>query len=275
MLTPEQREEFDRFGIARLPGAVAQEVVRQMCDSVWDTVERRAEVRRNDPQTWKAQRMIGLKDLPESLNFHRIATPAVCEALDSLFCTRKWERTERRFSMLVAFPESTERWDVPSQGWHLDYPVVRGLEGTYAVRIFVSLAKLGHGGGGTLFIAGSHRLMQRILANKTADNKTAEKIRSADARRAMIRSSPWAKALFSLDGKTDRVRRFINGSTTIDKQEVRVVEMTGEPGDVFLTHPALLHSPSTNCSGEPRMVLSGSVYRDPSIENALYGGDSD
>lgn len=160
MLTSEQREEFDRSGIARLPGAVAPEVVTEMCESVWDTVERRAEVSRNDPHTWKAQRMIGLKDLPESLNFHRIATLAVCEALDSLFGTRKWKQPERRLSMLVAFPESTETWDVPSQGWHLDYPVVRGLEGNYAVRIFVSLVKLSHGGGGTLFIAGSHRLLQ-------------------------------------------------------------------------------------------------------------------
>jgi Phytanoyl-CoA dioxygenase (PhyH) len=269
MLTPEQREEFDRSGIARLPGAVAQEVVQEMCASVWDTVERRAEVRRNDSSTWKAQRMTGFNDLPESLNFHRIATPAVCEALDSLFGTRKWERPERRFSMLVALPESDKPWDVPSQGWHLDTPLVRGLEGNYAVRIFVSLVKLSHGGGGTLFIAGSHRLLQRLFAKKTA-----ERMHSADARKALVRSSPWAKALFSLDGKTDRVRRFINGTTTIDKQEVRVVEMTGEPGDVFLTHPALIHSISTNCSSEPRIVLSGSVYRDRSIENALYGGDT-
>ena len=268
MLTSEQREEFDRSGIARLPGAVAQEVVREMCDSVWDTVERRGEIRRDDPRTWKAQRTTGLHDLPESVNFQRIASPFICDALDGLFGTRNWARPERRFSMLVAFPESDRPWDVPSQGWHLDYPVVRGLDGNYAVRIFVSLVKLSHGGGGTLFIAGSHRLLQRLFAKKTA-----ERMRSADARKALIRNSPWAKALFSLDGKTDRVRRFINASTTIDKQEVRVVEMTGETGDVFLTHPALLHSISTNCSSEPRIVLSGSVYRDPSVENALYGGD--
>ena len=269
MLTAEQREEFNRSGIVRLRGAVAQEVVKEMRDCVWDAVEGRGEVRRDDPRTWKAQRTTGLHDLPESLSFQRIASPSLCDALDTLFGTRNWQRPERRFSMLVAFPESDKPWDVPSQGWHLDYPVVRALEGNYAVRIFVSLVNLGHGGGGTLFIAGSHRLLQRILANKTA-----ERIRSADARKAMIRNSPWAKALFSLDGKTDRVRRFINTSTTIDRQEVRVVEMTGEPGDVFLTHPALLHSISTNCSSEPRIVLSGSVYRDPSIENALYGGDT-
>jgi hypothetical protein len=270
MLTPEQREEFDRSGIARLPGAVAQDVVQEVRDLVWDAAERRGELRRDDPSTWKAQRMIGLKDLPESVNFDRIATPAVCAVLDSLFGTRKWQRPAQRLSMLVAFPESTEPWDVPSEGWHLDIPVVRGLEGNYALRIFVSLAKLSHGGGGTLFVAGSHRLAERLLAKKTAD-----RIRSLDARKALLRDSPWAKALFSLDGKTDRVRRFINSKTTIDKQEVRVVEMTGEPGDVFLTHPALLHAASTNCSSEPRMVLTGSVYRDPSIEGALYGSGTD
>lgn len=269
MLTVEQRDEFDRSGIVRLPGAIAPEHVKEMCDCVRDAVERRAEVRRDDQRTWKAQRMTGLNDLPESVNFQRIATPFVCIALDGLFGTRNWERPERRFSMLVALPESNKPWDVPSQSWHLDYPVVRGLEGNYAVRIFVSLKKLSHGGGGTLFIAGSHRLLQRLVAKNTA-----ERIRSADARRALTSSSPWIKALFSLDGKTDRVRRFTNTSTTIDRQEVRVVEMTSEPGDVFLTHTALLHAISTNCSSEPRIALSGSVYRDPAVANAIYGSDA-
>jgi Phytanoyl-CoA dioxygenase (PhyH) len=268
MLTAEQRKEFDRSGIIRLPGAIAPSAVQEMCDCVWDAVERRGEVRRDDPRTWKAQRTTGLHDLPESLNFQRIASPFVCDALDGLFGTRTWERPERRFSMLVAFPESDKPWDVPSQGWHLDYPVVRGLEGNYAIRIFVSLVKLSHGGGGTLFIAGSHRLLQSLVAKKKA-----ERIRSADARRGLIRNSPWIKGLFSLDGKTDRVRRFINKSTMIDRQEVRVVEMKGEPGDVFLTHPALLHAISTNCSSEPRIALSGSVYRDPAVATAIYGSD--
>ncbi|HYK65921.1 MAG TPA: phytanoyl-CoA dioxygenase family protein [Patescibacteria group bacterium] len=269
MLTAHQREEFDRSGIVRLPGAVAPERVKEMLDCVWDAVERRAEVRRDDPTTWKAQRMIGLQDLPKSVNFEHIASPAVCEALDAIFETRNWERPAQRLSMLVAFPESSGPWDVPHQNWHLDFPIVRGLEGNFAARIFVVLQKLNHAGGGTLFIAGSHRLLPRLVATKTA-----ERTRSADARKVLMRNSPWAKALFSPDGKTDRVRRFVNTSTTIDGQEVGVVEMTGEPGDAFLTHAALLHSTSTNCSSEPRIVLSGSVYRDPSIANTIYGGDS-
>lgn len=47
----------------------------------------------------------------------------------------------------------------------------------------------------------------------------------------------------------------------IDGNEVRVVEMTGEPGDVLLTHPLLLHAPSPNCAQDPRLVLSSTVFR--------------
>ena len=34
------------------------------------------------------------------------------------------------------------------------------------------------------------------------------------------------------------------------------VELTGEPGDVWLMHPWMLHAPSANCSARPRMVLT-------------------
>jgi phytanoyl-CoA dioxygenase PhyH len=268
MLTAEQREEFDRSGIVRLQGAVAPNAVKEMCDCVWDAVERRAEVRRDDPSTWKAQRMMGTRDLPAAATFEQIGSPAVCEALDAIFDTRNWERSERRFSMLVAFPESSGPWDVPHQNWHLDYPVVRGLEGNFAVRIFVVLEKLNHAGGGTVFVAGSHRLVQSLV---TAGG--AARIRSADARRMLIRDFPWIKSLCSPDEKTDRAQR-VTRRTTIRGNEVRVTEMAGEAGDVFITHPMLLHAASTNCASEPRIVLSGSVYRDPSIANTIYNGDS-
>ena len=37
---------------------------------------------------------------------------------------------------------------------------------------------------------------------------------------------------------------------------LQVVELTGEPGDVWLMHPWMLHAPSANCSERPRMVLT-------------------
>ena len=36
--------------------------------------------------------------------------------------------------------------------------------------------------------------------------------------------------------------------------DLRVVELTGEPGDMVFCHPLLIHSPSQNCRPTPRMV---------------------
>jgi ectoine hydroxylase-related dioxygenase (phytanoyl-CoA dioxygenase family) len=47
--------------------------------------------------------------------------------------------------------------------------------------------------------------------------------------------------------------------------------MTGEPGDVLLTHPLLLHAPSKNCAASPRIVLSSTVYRSGVRPSEIYG----
>jgi hypothetical protein len=49
-----------------------------------------------------------------------------------------------------------------------------------------------------------------------------------------------------------------------------VIEMTGEAGDVFMTHPLMLHAGSTNCAQSPRLVLSSTVYRAGVAVSALY-----
>jgi hypothetical protein len=265
MLTPVQREEFDRSGIVRVPGAIAPRSVREMCDRVWAALNRRYQIRRDDPATWKARRLAGFHDVPKSENFEQVGSPAVCAALDNLFEGRNWDRPERWASLLITFPESTGRWDVPHKSWHLDFPAPCGLHGFFAVRLFVCLAKLQPGGGGTLFVAGSHRLVQAF-----ADTDRAVKLRSAAAREALIGAHPWMKELCTFDENVDRVRRFVKEGALINDVDVRVVEMTGEPGDVFLTHPLILHAASTNCTKDPRLVLSSTVYRSGVSLSAIY-----
>jgi ectoine hydroxylase-related dioxygenase (phytanoyl-CoA dioxygenase family) len=58
--------------------------------------------------------------------------------------------------------------------------------------------------------------------------------------------------------------------TSIDSVEVRVVEMTGEPGDVLLVHPMILHAPALNCSSSPRFALSTTVFRSGIASVKLY-----
>jgi len=158
--------------------------------------------------------------------------------------------------LLVAFPESRALWNVPNQLWHLDFPALRSQPGLTAVRLFTCLAELSHGGGGTLFVAGSHRLVENLVRERRVDQ-----LRSAEARKGMIVASSWIKALCSRDDKNDRIERFMKHGSTVNDIELIVVEMTGEPGDVFLTHPWLLHAPSMNCSSVPRMVLSSTIFR--------------
>jgi hypothetical protein len=265
MLTRAQREEFDRSGIVRVADAIAQRDVRDMCDRVWATLNRRYQIRRDDPATWKARRVAGFHDLPKSENFEQVGSPVVCAALDNLFEGRNWDRPERWASLLVTFPESTEPWDVPHKSWHLDFPAPPKLHGLFAARLFVCLAKLQPGGGGTLFVAGSHRLVQAF-----ADRDQVDKLRSAEAREALIRAYSWMKELCSFDEKVDRVGRFVKEGAVIDNVDVRVVEMTGEPGDVFLTHPLILHAGSTNCAKDPRLVLSSTVFRSGVSVSAIY-----
>lgn len=49
--------------------------------------------------------------------------------------------------------------------------------------------------------------------------------------------------------------------TVVEGVKLRVVEMTGEPGDVILAHPMIVHAPAKNCSSMPRFALSATVFR--------------
>jgi ectoine hydroxylase-related dioxygenase (phytanoyl-CoA dioxygenase family) len=97
-----------------------------------------------------------------------------------------------------------------------------------------------------------------------------ETLRSAEARKALIRTCPWVKELCSYDEKADRIQQFMRSAAGLGEIEVRVVEMTGDPGDVLLTHPLLLHAPAKNCAEVPRLVLSSTIFRSGMTWSATY-----
>jgi Phytanoyl-CoA dioxygenase (PhyH) len=275
MLTPEQLDEFRRFGIVRVPGAISPRAANAMCDSVWAMMARRYHIRRDDPETWKAQRIAGFKDRPRAITFEHVATPEGRAIFDELLGTKAWERSENWGSLLVSFPGAYPpardgRWDVPHQNWHLDAPVVRSLPNLYGLRVFTCLAKVAPGGGATLAVAGSPRLAQEL-----AGARGMAKVRSADVRKGLIQRYRWMKDLCSFDASVDRVQLFMNAATTLDAVEVRVIEMTGEPGDTYLMHPLMMHAASPNCLALPRMVLSTTVYQRDIDWSVLYGPEGE
>lgn len=132
-----------------------------------------------------------------------------------------------------------------------------------AVRPFVCLATISHGGGGTLVVAGSHRLAQNLV-------REGERLPSAETRKRLLRAHAWIKALCSREEKNDRSQRFMKKGTVADGIDLRVVEITGAAGDVFLVHPMMLHATSKNCSTEPRLALTATVFRQGVLPVKLY-----
>jgi ectoine hydroxylase-related dioxygenase (phytanoyl-CoA dioxygenase family) len=230
--------EFKRNGIVRVRGAIPPTDIEAMTTLVWNNLERRYHFRRNQPETWSAQRVNSLHALDESAIFEEIGSNTVCQVLDDVLGTDNWQRPVRWGFLLIAFPESREEWNVPYANWHLDFPASGLLGPLFLVRLFTCLRPLHHEGGATLVVAGSHLLVEDLVGKNAS-----QRLRSADVRKALIRNYPWVRALCSRNDTTDRIGRFMDISTAVDGTELRVVEMTGEPCDVFLVHPLILHAP--------------------------------
>ncbi len=265
MLTAEQRQQFDRAGIVRLTGAIPARDVDAMRERVWQNLERAHQIRRDDPATWRGRRVAGSRSLDDSATFEQIGSPLVCGALDDLLGAGNWQRPEKWASLLVTFPESPGPWRLPHQSWHLDLPASCTVTDLFCVRFFTLLAKLEPGGGATVVVEGSHRLVQNLARKRGID-----RLHSADARKLLVKGSSWMRELCSLDPAVDRKRRFMESTAKVDGVEVRAVELTGEPGDVILMHPLMMHAASHNCAATPRLVLNSTVYRAGIDPGSLY-----
>ena len=58
----------------------------------------------------------------------------------------------------------------------------------------------------------------------------------------------------AMPSQENRIQRFIKETTLINDVPVRVVELTGEPGDAVFCHPAIFHATSYNRAEVPRFM---------------------
>ena len=104
--------------------------------------------------------------------------------------------------------------------------------------------------GSTLVVAGSHHVIGRFIAAKPHLRKAKMKV----TRRGLMQSDPWLGALETDSHRADWVDHLDGRTHTIADQPLAVVELTGEPGDVVVGHPWLLHSATPNCGDQPRFM---------------------
>jgi hypothetical protein len=246
-MIPEKVATYERDGLLHIRAGVDPFMASTMATVLWSALTRKHGMRPDDPETWTVPRPSGISPLIPRNAFAAMASPTVCNGLDALLGS-DWTRPARWGVTLVSFPERTHTWDVPHEQWHLDSPAAP--EGPNLARVFVLLAPMEAQGGNTLVVTGSHHLFQRLAA------KAGRVLPSAEANRRLRAQQPWFASLSSPHDTNGRIDRFMRNATSVDGVDVRVVEMTGEPGDVYFMHPFLLHAPSPNVRTRPRLALT-------------------
>lgn len=269
-LSPEQIEEFEREGLVRLRGAIPADAIETMAERIWRVFNRRFGFQSDQPETWTTPDAAAvlhpvLGQMQRAGVFAAMLSPTVNSLLDRVFGERGWRPPRVPPGPLpLVFPTNAERpWSVPTRRWHFDY----GYQPTdpanppwpRCVRLFACLGSVQSGGGGTFYVAGSHRAADLVAAEMARDVFNSTMVVGR-----LKRESDWFAELFSKgDEDPARVTRFMAEGATFRGVPVRVAEMTGEPGDVLLWHPNLMHAASTsNHRQTPRLVLSATVGQD-------------
>jgi hypothetical protein len=249
-LTPEQAVELADRGVTRLPAAVPARDIGVLLDVLWARLQARCGAVRDRPATWTTHRPGQLTSRADELA--AMASPPVRAALDALLGVGGWKAPPRWSLPLVTFPGFDRDWDVPHRNWHLDLAV--SAEPPRLARIFVLLDRAEPGGGGTGYVAGSHRVLRQLA------RKAGRPLSSGEARKRLVAREPWFAALETRRAGEDRIARFMAEDGMADGVPVRVCEMTGDAGDMFIMDPHVLHAMTPNVRETPRMMLTEWVY---------------
>jgi hypothetical protein len=266
MITASQREAFDARGLIRLERFLPAEKVARAREAVLRALGRQGVWRDG---TWH------LDELPPSTAPNAGASlvrgAKRCQEIVDLITGEVRQVVAGLLDERLAFPmteypqilftlPNAASWTVPHNIWHLDVPRLPDC-GIPGVQIFTFLDTVSPGGGGTLVVAGSHRLLNE---SKRVSSKQLKK---------RLKREPYFRELMSKDF-ADR-HRFIHESSRVGDVELQVVEMHGEPGDVFLMDLRILHTLAPNAARVPRIMVTQRFLLE-SLRGAVYGGaDSD
>lgn len=246
MLTLDQKTTFAERGMIRVERFIAESTLAPARDLVYDTLSK-AGLWHDD--TWSTpadakqlrMRMKALKQRAKSNAFKHLLTPEVLNTARELVDGRAIRVMDPQTQLLFTPPDPSARWAVPHNIWHLDYARLGEL-GAPGVQMFAFIDTVLPGGGGTLLVAGSHRLLN--------DNGV---LGSKEVKRRLKREDYFRELMNPHASDRDR---FMSEPGHVDDVAVQVVELTGDPGDVFFTDLRLLHTLGPNTSHAPRIMVT-------------------
>jgi hypothetical protein len=264
-LTQQQRTQFLAEGLTIAPGVIPRADVDAMVDRLWSALDRQHSVARDRPDTWTKAGCAQFGDLARTGAFAAMMSAGMAGLLDDFFGERGWDHRLPLppAPLMVTFPVAGAVWNIPFRSWHLDLgrasEALRqaGKPWPDYVRIFAFLSHVEPGGGGTVYVAGSHRAAIAIMQEM---GRKGGEVRSASVVKRLRAESPWLDQLYAPGGADERRTRFMETGAELRGIPLRVGEVTGQPGDVVLWHPALLHAMPSNFRPSPRLMLTATVF---------------
>jgi hypothetical protein len=254
-LTPTDLESFERDGYLMVRQAFPRDDALAMEQRWWRELEDSHGIRRDDRSTWR--QLIGdLKAAKRDPIQARISTGRVRGVIDDLLGKDAWAPPRDWGRPLVTFPEPGA-WEVPVRLWHWDNAIELHLDQLRALFVVSFIGPVAPGGGGTVILSGSPRLLiQQQQGRQTLRRPESERLGSITKHRDRFhRSHPWIRALTGLaPSPADRNAAFMDSETVVEGVPVRVVELTGEPGDMVFCHPLMVHCAAANRGQRPRFM---------------------
>jgi len=244
-------QTFADRGCVHVPGLLPTDVVGPAYARVRSVLDR---CKPDEPSNATRKRLKPLSKLPEfsALLTHELRAHAV-ELAGGQELDEPLDRPQ-----ILYTPPDADQWTVPHTIWHLDVPRL-GEIGLVGVQMFAFLDRVEPGGGGTVVVAGSHRLLN-----------DQGKIRSKDVKKKLARE-PYFKDL--MNGALPNRDRLTQEIGRVGDVELQVFELCGEPGDVFFSDLRILHSLAPNARATPRLMVTHRFFV-KEVARFLYEGDS-
>ena len=249
-LTSSDIQRFERDGYVLVRQAFSPADALSMEGRWWSELEVAHGIRRDDRSSWR-QIPGDLKAAKRDPIQARILTGQVRGVFDDLLGMAAWSPPRDWGRAIVTFPEPGA-WKVPTRLWHWDNLCEPHIDQPRALFVVSFIGSVAPRSGGTLILSGSPRLLvqqeRRIPASQRGGS-------GASIWERFHRSHPWLMALTGqAPSPADRTAAFMDGETIVEGVPLRVVELTGEPGDMVVCHPVMVHCRALNRGVRPRFM---------------------
>jgi len=258
VLSTEDLTCFEQQGYIRVPEAFPQSLALGMQDFMWLQLKALHGVERTDCSTWSHYEG-GLNKTAEAPIYVDIAAPRMCAAIDQLLGARLWAVPRSWGGFLVTFPQRTSgSWALTTKNWHWDGKPSQHLPSLNALFILTLFSQIEPCGGGTLLVSGSHRLIRHFF-------ESGRRHQTPVSLNEFRLSYPWIAELSGITSKIkdhqERIQYFMQEETEVEHIALKVVEVSGAPGDAYLCHPAIFHAASPNHADVPRFMRAKRIHK--------------